>query len=217
MNTPDPAGSVAHRSEYSSPVFDLGDLAPTWHEQLGRWLGEAAAKGMFEPNAMVLSTADAQGRPSSRNVLLRGFGPEGLTFFTNYSSRKGTEIAQNPHVSALLSWLPMYRQVIVCGTASTVDRAESEAYFHGRPRGSQLASFVSPQSTVLPDRGTLAAMWAKADADYPDEIPMRDNWGGYRVVPDTVEFWQGQAMRMHDRLRFRRTDTDRWVVERLAP
>lgn len=217
MNTPDAPDSVARRSEYSSPVFDLDDLAPSWHEQLGRWLGEAGVKGVFEPNAMVLSTADAQGRPSSRNVLLRGVGPEGLTFFTNYSSRKGAEIAQNPHVSALLSWLPLYRQVIVCGKASTVDRAESEEYFHGRPRGSQLASFVSPQSTVLPDRGTLAAMWEKADADYPDEIPMRDNWGGYRVVPETVEFWQGQAMRMHDRLRFRRTDTDRWVVERLAP
>lgn len=217
MNTSDAPDSVAHRSEYSGPVFDLGDLAPSWHEQLGRWLGEAQAGGVFEPNAMVLSTADARGRPSSRNVLLRGFGPEGLTFFTNYSSRKGTEIAQNPYVSAILSWLPLYRQVVVCGKASTVDRAESEEYFHARPRGSQLASFVSPQSTVLPDRGTLAAMWEKADADYPDEIPMRDNWGGYRVVPETVEFWQGQAMRMHDRLRFRRTDTDRWVVERLAP
>ncbi|HEY1180579.1 MAG TPA: pyridoxamine 5'-phosphate oxidase [Phytomonospora sp.] len=217
MNTSGGSEPVARRSEYSGPVFDLGDLAPTWHEQLGRWLGEAAAEGMFEPNAMVLSTADGQGRPSSRTVLLRGFGPEGLTFFTNYSSRKGGEIAGNPNVSALLSWLPMYRQVIVCGRASKVDRAESEAYFRARPRGSQLASFVSPQSTVLPDRGTLAAMWAKADAEHPGDVPMRDDWGGYRVVPETVEFWQGQAMRMHDRLRFRRADTDRWVVERLAP
>ncbi|GIG71253.1 pyridoxamine 5'-phosphate oxidase [Phytomonospora endophytica] len=217
MNTSGGREPVARRFEYSSPVFDVGELAPSWHEQLGVWLGEAVDKDMFEPNAMVLSTADAEGRPSSRTVLLRGFGAEGLTFFTNYSSRKGTEIARNPRVSLLLSWLPMYRQVIVCGEASKVDRAESEEYFHGRPRGSQLASFVSPQSTVLPDRGTLAAMWAKADAEHPGEVPMRDNWGGYRVVPETVEFWQGQEMRMHDRLRFRRADTDRWVVERLAP
>ncbi|MEV0645115.1 pyridoxamine 5'-phosphate oxidase [Phytomonospora sp. NPDC050363] len=218
MNTSGgPESVAARRREYDGGVLDVADLAPSWHEQLGRWLAEAAAAEMFEPNAMVLSTADAQGRPSSRTVLMRGFGPEGLTFFTNYGSRKGTEIEQNPNVSALLSWLPLYRQVIVCGRAAKVDHAESAAYFHGRPRGSQLASFVSPQSTVLPDRGTLAAMWAQADAEHPGDVPMRDNWGGYRVVPETVEFWQGQPMRMHDRLRFRRADTDRWVVERLAP
>src|ERR1043165_5124966 len=128
MNTSGGPAPVARRHEYSSPVFDVGDLAPSWHEQLGRWLTEAAEQDMFEPNAMVLSTADEHGRPSSRTVLLRGFGPEGLTFFTNYSSRKGGEISGNPNVSALLSWLPLYRQVIVCGRPANVDHEEAEAY-----------------------------------------------------------------------------------------
>lgn len=220
-DTPDEAAESARiaalRTEYDSPGFDTGDLAATWHEQLAAWLRDAVDGGLLEPNAMVLSTADAYGRPSSRNVLLRGFDGAGLTFFTNYDSRKGREIAANPYVSAVLTWMPLHRQVIVCGRAERLGREESAAYFASRPRGSRLASFVSPQSTVLPDRRTLAEMWAKADEEHPAEVPMRENWGGYLIKPSTVEFWQGQPMRMHDRLRFRNIDTDAWVVERLAP
>ncbi|GLZ80879.1 pyridoxine/pyridoxamine 5'-phosphate oxidase [Actinorhabdospora filicis] len=218
MNTPEETWSVAKLGrQYSSAPFDTGALAPTWHEQLRDWLKQAVDGGVFEPNAMVLSTVDAEGAPSSRNVLLRDFSSEGLTFFTNYESRKGTELAGNPRVALLFSWLPLYRQVNIRGTAVRVPREVSAAYFASRPRGSQLASYVSPQSQVLPDRDALQRMWDEADAAFPGEVPLRDNWGGYRVVPETVEFWQGQEARMHDRLRFRRVPGADWAVERLAP
>lgn len=218
MNTPDEPWTVARMGrQYSGAPFDIDALAPTWHEQFGTWLKQAVEAGIFEPNAMVLSTADAEGAVSSRNVLLRDFSAAGLTFFTNYESRKGTDIAANPKVALLFSWLPLFRQVNIRGTASRVPREVSRDYFASRPRGSQLASHVSPQSRVVPDRDAVQRMWREADERFPGEVPLRDNWGGYLVVPETVEFWQGQEARMHDRLRFRRVTGGDWVVERLAP
>jgi pyridoxamine 5'-phosphate oxidase len=176
-----------------------------------------AASGLVvEPNAMVVATASPDGRPSVRTVLLRGVSADGFEFFTNYGSRKGREIAANPSVALIFSWVPAERQVIVTGTAARVTRAESAAYWESRPAESRLASAASPQSTVVASRAELEAAVDALAATHPDRVPLPDGWGGFRVAPDSVEFWQGRPARLHDRLRYRRSDGT-WVVERLAP
>jgi pyridoxamine 5'-phosphate oxidase len=215
------------RNEYAA---DLGlsepDLAADWHTQFARWFADAVAAGLPEPNAMVVGTADAAGRPSARTVLLKGYDPEGFVFFTNYGSRKGGEALANPHASLVFPWFPMQRQVVVAGRVEPVRRAETEAYFSSRPRGAQLGAWASAQSRVIPDRSALDADYRAAAERFADveAIPAPPHWGGLRVLPETVEFWQGRASRLHDRLRFRRTaptpgpaDDGAWVVERLAP
>lgn len=216
-DTPAPAGM---RNEYAA---DLGlsesDLAPDWHTQFARWFADAVAHPLPEPNAMVVGTADAQGRPSGRTVLLKGYDPDGFVFYTNYGSRKGGEATANPWASLVFPWFPMQRQVTVTGRVTRVDRAETEAYFAARPRGSQLGAWASTQSAVVPDRSALDAAYRAAAERFADvdEIPAPPHWGGFRVRPETVEFWQGRASRLHDRLRFRRTEGGIWVTERLAP
>ncbi|MFF0718832.1 pyridoxamine 5'-phosphate oxidase [Micromonospora sp. NPDC003816] len=207
------------RHEYAADTGLVeADLAAQWHTQFDRWFADAVAAGLPEPNAMVVGTADAQGRPSARTVLLKGYDPAGFVFFTNHRSRKGVEAAVNPYASLVFPWFPMQRQVIVAGRVERIDRAETEAYFASRPRGSRLGAWASAQSSVLPDRAALDEAYravAERFADV-DPIPAPPHWGGLRVRPDSVEFWQGRASRLHDRLRFRR-DADDWVVERLAP
>jgi pyridoxamine 5'-phosphate oxidase len=205
------------RREYpvSGPMAEA-DLAPDWVSQFSRWFADAVAAGLPEPNAMVLATADAEGRPSARTVLLKGYDQRGFTFYTNYESRKGTDLAANPRASVVFPWFAMRRQVVACGTASPVDRAETEAYFATRPRGAQLGAWASPQSTVVADRGVLDHRLAEAARRFPDQVPAPPQWGGFRLVPESVEYWQGRADRMHDRLRYRRTGAG-WVIERLAP
>ncbi|WP_189113078.1 pyridoxamine 5'-phosphate oxidase [Pilimelia terevasa] len=215
MNTPDPAGL---RQEYdpARPLTEDG-LAPTWRAQFARWLADAVAAGLTEPNAMVVATADAEGRPSTRTVLLKGYDDAGFVFFTNHASRKAAELAANPHASLLFSWLPLHRQVVVCGTAAPVDRAQAAVYFATRPRGSQLGAWASPQSAPLPDRAALARAYAAARERFADaEVPCPPHWGGYLVRPETVEFWQGRPDRLHDRLRFARAG-EAFTVTRLAP
>jgi pyridoxamine 5'-phosphate oxidase len=212
------------RNEYAGGL-DEADLAPDWPTQFGRWFTEAVAAEVPEPNAMVLATADVAGRPSARTVLLKGYDQRGFTFFTNYQSRKGREALSARYASLVFPWFPVHRQVVVCGGVELVDRAETEEYFALRPRGAQLSAWASPQSNVISARGELEDAWRRqadrfgaGDDDRP--IPAPPYWGGLRVVPDTVEFWQGRPSRLHDRLQFRRVGEppdETWVVERLAP
>jgi pyridoxamine 5'-phosphate oxidase len=205
------------RRSYGKGALSEEDLAPDWVTQFTRWFDEAVGSPLIvEPNAMVVATSSPDGRPSVRTVLLRGVSADGLVFFTNYGSRKGRELAANPQVSLVFSWVPLERQVIVTGTASRVGADESAAYFHSRPRDSQLASAASAQSTVVASRAVLESAVAALAQRYPEEVPAPANWGGIRVAPDSVEFWQGRPARLHDRLRYRLADTG-WLVERLSP
>ena len=193
------------------------DLAADWVGQFAIWFAEAAACGLPEPNAMIVATADRDARPSARTVLLKGYDADGFVFYTNYTSRKGTEAAANPYASLVFPWFAMQRQVLVAGPVEKVSRAETEAYFVTRPRGSQLGAWASPQSQVLADRAAVEAGLAAAVARFGDgPVPPPPHWGGFRVIPDTVEFWQGRSSRLHDRLRYRRA-AGGFVVERLAP
>jgi pyridoxamine 5'-phosphate oxidase len=211
------------RRDYAGGGLLEADLAPTWLAQFQRWFAEAlAAPEIAEPNAMVVATVSADGRPSTRTVLLKDVDEHGFVFFTNYTSRKAMEAAENPSVSLAFAWHPIRRQVIVAGTAERVDRAETEAYFATRPRLAQLGAWASPQSQVLPDRSALDVAMAEVAARFGDgEVPAPPHWGGLRVVPDEVEFWQGRPDRLHDRLRFRLDNRDgkgeAWLVERLGP
>ncbi|MCA1657323.1 MAG: pyridoxamine 5'-phosphate oxidase [Actinobacteria bacterium] len=206
------------RRSYESAGLDLPDLAPDWVGQLDRWMGDAVAADLVEPNWMVLATADALGRPSARCVLLKGYDQRGLVLFTNYDSRKGREAAANPYASLVIPWVPLQRQVVVQGPVERTSAAESDEYFAVRPHGSQLGAAASPQSQVVASRAELDAAQARLAAEYPDgtQVPRPAHWGGLRVVAETVEFWQGRRDRMHDRLRYRRAPSG-WVLERLAP
>lgn len=207
---------AAMRREYSNlPLVESG-LAPDWPTQFATWLDAAYRSGLDEPNAMVLATATHHGSPSARSVLLKAYDATGLVFFTNYDSRKGRELAENPYVSLVFPWYALHRQVVICGTVQRLPRARTEQYFASRPRGAQLAAWASRQSEVLAERAELEAAWQEAGQRWPENIPTPDNWGGFTVVPDTVEFWQGRPNRLHDRLQFRRT-AEGWIIERLAP
>jgi pyridoxamine 5'-phosphate oxidase len=204
------------RREYRRTGLHESDLAADPFTQFAGWLAEAVDVGLPEPNAMVLATVDAGGRPSQRHVLLKAYDAAGFVFYTNLGSRKATDIAANAAVSLLFPWSAMQRQVIVGGTASPVSRDEASAYFATRPRGAQVGAWTSRQSSVIDDRSTLDARRAEIEARFPDEVPLPEFWGGFRVVPSTIEFWQGREDRLHDRLRYRRDD-DAWTVERLSP
>ncbi|MFJ7209768.1 pyridoxamine 5'-phosphate oxidase [Streptomyces sp. NPDC098789] len=206
------------RRQYRSAVFREEDLAEDPMAQFARWFGLAAVARVIEPNAMVVSTADAVGRPSSRTVLLKRFDERGFVFFTNYSSRKVREIDVNPYVSLLFPWHSMARQVVVTGSAARIGRDETAAYFHSRPHGSQLGAWASEQSRVIGSREELDQRYAELVRRYPEgvRVPVPSEWGGVRVVPDAVEFWQGHENRLHDRLKYV-TEGEEWHVERLCP
>jgi pyridoxamine 5'-phosphate oxidase len=200
-------------------------LAAQWWRALSdpilrfqQWLDHATSTGIVEPNAMTLATTGFDGQPSARMVLLKEAGPEGFVFYTNYRSRKGRELAANPRAALVFYWRDLGRQVRVTGTVIKTSRAESENYFHTRPRGSQLAAWASWQSSTIPDRGFLDARLQKLEVKYAGaEIPLPPSWGGYRLQPETIEFWLGRPNRLHDRLLYTRRAQGGWKIERLAP
>jgi len=211
------ADLVAMRREYSDAGLDEGDLPPEPVALWQAWLETAVDAAIAEANAMVLSTVDADGTPSSRLVLCKQADEDGFVFYTNHDSRKGRAIAANPKVSLLFPWHSLGRQVRVEGNAARVDDAESAAYFATRPRGAQLGAWASAQSSVVASRAELEAeVTAMRERYVADEVPRPPHWGGYRVRPVIVEFWQGRPDRLHDRLRYRRAG-EGWVVDRLAP
>ena len=197
--------------------LDRADLLDDPFAQFGRWFDDAVAAGVPLPNAMAVATADAEGRPSVRHVLLRGIDERGFAFFTNRDSRKGRELAVNPHAALVFLWKQLDRQVCVAGDVAPTSDAESDAYFAGRPREAQLGAWGSTQSSVLADRAELERRVAEADARFGEgEIARPPYWGGYRVEPREIEFWQGHEHRLHDRFRYAR-DGDRWLIDRLSP
>jgi pyridoxamine 5'-phosphate oxidase len=208
---------AARRAEYEGRGLDVGDLDPDPIVQFRRWMADAEEAKLVEPTAMALATAGADAMPTNRFVLLRGLDERGFAFYTNHLSEKATELAANPRAALLFGWLALHRQVRVSGHVEQFDDAEADAYFAGRPRGSQLGAWASPQSVVVVDRAEIDRLVADAEKRFGDgPVPRPEFWGGYRVRPDAVEFWQGRPNRLHDRLRYRR-EGDAWVIERLAP
>jgi pyridoxamine 5'-phosphate oxidase len=210
------------RKRYRTRGITEDDLADDPYEQFGRWFADAvaAAEGgvIAEPNAMVVSTADSDGVPSSRTVLLKAYDLRGFVFFSNYGSRKGRALAANPRASLLFPWHPIARQVIVGGDVTRVSPEETAAYFHSRPHGSQIGAWASEQSSVVASRAVLEERYAELAARWPEgtHVPVPLSWGGFRVEATTVEFWQGRDNRLHDRLRYVR-GSGGWSVERLEP
>ena len=193
------------------------NLNPDPFKQFRAWLDEALAANLPQPLGMTLATATPQGRPSARMVLLRGFDSKGFVFFSNYTSRKARELDSNPRAALVLYWAELDRQVRIEGTVHRVAADESDTYFQTRPRGSRLGALASPQSELIPDRAFLERRMEELIRQYPDDIPRPGFWGGYRVIPVSIEFWQGQENRLHDRLRYRRDEDGPWIIERLAP
>jgi pyridoxamine 5'-phosphate oxidase len=206
------------RQEYETHGLDIPDLDPDPFVQFGRWMDAAIAADLPEPNAMTLATATPDGRPAARMVLLRGVDARGFVFYTNYDSRKGLELAANPWAALVFFWPELHRQVRVEGRVAPVAAAESDAYFASRPPGSRIGAWASPQSQIIPDRTVLDRRVAQLTAEYAEgTIPRPPFWGGYRVTPHLLEFWQGRASRLHDRLRYLRSSAGSWEIARLAP
>jgi len=204
------------RREYADGGLTEDDLAPDPFAMFQRWYDEATAADLYEPNAMVVASVSDDGRPSSRMVLLKGFSLEGWVFFTNLGSRKGTELRSHQECALLFPWHPLERQVRVDGRAELLPRSDVDAYFASRPRRARLGAHASHQSRPVASRQELDEALAAADAAYPDEVPVPEEWGGFRVVPESVEFWQGRPGRLHDRLVYTRTG-EGWTTQRLAP
>lgn len=214
MDSPDLA---ALRAEYAREGLDEADADDDPVALFGRWLDEAVAAGIHEPNAMALATADESGRPSVRTVLLKGFDEAGAVFYTNYDSRKARELAANPWASAVLLWRELQRQVRIEGRVERVDSAQSDAYFGSRPRGAQIGAVASRQSQPIDSREALEAQVADVEQAYDGrDVDRPAQWGGYRLALEVMEFWQGRPNRIHDRLRFARVGTG-WSRERLQP
>jgi pyridoxamine 5'-phosphate oxidase len=199
--------------------LDEHDLAPTWLEQFRAWHDEVTTAGLPEPEAMLVASADAEGHPSARSVLLKDVDRRGFVFYTNLESRKGGELRANPHACLVFPWWQLHRQVIVTGAVKTVSDEQADAYFATRPYGSQISAHASRQSSVIASRAELEQAWAREEATHPQSapVPRPTHWSGFRVAPETVEFWQGRRDRLHDRLRFRLDTDGDWLLERLSP
>jgi pyridoxamine 5'-phosphate oxidase len=205
------------RKDYSLLALNEDDIATNPIEQFSRWWNDAMHSEILEVNAMTLSTATKDGRPSARIVLLKGFDENGFVFFTNYNSRKGNELAENPFAALTFFWKEIERQVRIEGIVEKTDAAESDAYFFSRPQGSRIGAWASPQSTVIKSRDVLEENVARYTGEFKNSIPRPPHWGGYRVMPLRIEFWQGRSSRLHDRISYTKTDEGSWKAERLAP
>jgi pyridoxamine 5'-phosphate oxidase len=206
------------RKEYMMQSLDESDLSADPVEQFARWWDNAVESSIDEMNAMTLATSDANGNPSARVVLLKGFDSKGFVFYTNYESRKGSELDQNPRACLVFYWKELERQVRIEGKVSRIDPADSDAYFHSRPEGSRLGAWASPQSKVISGRQELDLLQHRAEERFAGrEIPRPSHWGGYLVSPHLVEFWQGRPSRLHDRIVYQLMEKGGWKKERLAP
>lgn len=207
-----------HRREYMSEGIDDSSLDPNPTKQFELWYGQAKEAGIDDANAFSLATATAEGVPSVRTVLLKLFDDQGFVFFTNYNSRKAQEIKQNAHAAMLFPWLPLNRQVRVEGSIEKISSVESFKYFTGRPRGSQIGAWCSDQSEVIESRGFLEQKYREAAEKFKQgSVPLPSFWGGYRIKPVSIEFWQGRESRLHDRLVYRKSESGEWGISRLAP
>lgn len=206
------------RVQYETAGLDRHDLDESPIQQWHAWYVDALEAGLPEPNAMAIASVDDDGLPDSRIVLARGVDDEGITFFGNYESAKGRQLDANPLASAVFPWLGLHRQVRVRGTVELLSSVESDAYFASRPRESQIGAWASPQSTVIDDRSELELLVARFTAEFEGrEVPRPSHWGGWLLVPETYEFWQGRPSRLHDRFRYRADLDGAWIIERLAP
>lgn len=206
------------RRNYAARSLDAGDLDSSPFRQFDLWMREAVETHLLEPNAMSLATVSPEGQPSLRTVLLKGFDERGLVFFTNFQSAKARDLTTNPRVACLFQWLPLERQVAVTGRADKISTAESLKYFLTRPRDSQIGAWASRQSEVITTRSLLEQKFAEMRAKFSSgQVPLPDFWGGYRVTPNTFEFWQGRPNRLHDRFRYSRQLEGPWKIERLMP
>jgi pyridoxamine 5'-phosphate oxidase len=210
--------TIETRSEYKRGALDRAELKPSPFEQFAVWFAQAIEANVVEPNAMSLATTGNDGRPLVRTVLLKSYDEHGFVFFTNLESRKARQMAENPQASALFPWLALERQVILCGQVEKVSLAETAAYFATRPRGSQLGAWVSQQSSIITTRKLLEEKWEEMKRKFGEGlIPLPSWWGGYRVVPREIEFWQGRPSRLHDRFLYSRDAAGSWKIDRLAP
>jgi pyridoxamine 5'-phosphate oxidase len=207
------------RKEYEQAALDEATVDRDPISQFAAWYDAAVAAGVPEPEAMVLSTAAVDGRPSARVVLLRGFDARGFCFFSNYESRKGRELQANPQAALTFHWADLERQVRIEGRVERTSEGESDDYFRSRPSSSRIGAWSSPQSEVIESRTALEELYRRFREEHPDDaaIPRPEHWGGYRLVPERIEFWQGRPSRLHDRLCFRRAADGGWVLDRLAP
>lgn len=213
------------RVNYDGETLQIADLAPAPLTQFQRWFADVLEAGLPEPNAMVVATASQDAKPSARHVLLKQADERGFVFYTNYESRKGRELAVNPQASLVFPWFAMYRQVTVVGRVERVSREESAEYFATRPHGSRIGALASHQSSELDDRSVLEQRWTDLAEQYPDEVPLPDTWGGFLVIPETIEFWAGRRSRLHDRLQYVHVgdanvsmlDSAQWRIRRLSP
>lgn len=206
------------RKDYAEELLDVGDVATNPIQQFNQWFEAAVQANLPEPNAMTLATCDKKGRPSARIVLLKGIDDKGFRFYTNYNSRKGQEMLDNPHVALVFNWLGLQRQIRIEGIVEKLTPAQSTEYFQSRPKGSQIGAWTSPQSDIIPNRQVLEIRVEELKKKYEGQetLPRPDHWGGYVVQPDRVEFWQGRASRLHDRIQYMKVNNE-WQITRLAP